>query len=365
MHTVLEKQILEKISAAGLPPSYMGSFSAVWNHLCSSGLKINSFDLLEALIKRRRLFKIAPNAFLKAIQERANFLGVDEAAFTKAAISAPRLFTLKLEILDRKVGDGVKLLGITRKQYIKAGLRFPALFGRPQKALENAAQSAKLLKISRIEFIEAACEQPTLFFHNPFRLVGNVTRSVVFLNITRDQFVKAALAYPSLFYSDPETIYGHVKQNARALGISEKEFVAIALKQPNLFLQSEENALSKIPYIKAIMEALGSTETLGSALEKVPPALKLRRSYLHARYILAKLGLKKGAIGSVIMTPNVKTTALITCYYLYQRALTGRGGRVLQILYAKGMIQKLPEDIQPLPPRTSINPKTHARKVPN
>jgi hypothetical protein len=60
--------------------------------------------------------------------------------------------------------------------------------------------------------------------------------------------------------------------------------------------------------------------------------------HLHARYVLAKLHLKRGTYGSLITLPASRASALIVDHFKRQIAATGKGARALQVMHAQGLI---------------------------
>jgi hypothetical protein len=70
---------------------------------------------------------------------------------------------------------------------------------------------------------------------------------------------------------------------------------------------------------------------------------------LHACYVLAKLGLKHGALSTLVALPSRKAEALLHGHYTQRMAATGKGKRALQIMHAAGLIKNLPTGISPMP----------------
>ncbi len=140
-----------------------------------------------------------------------------------------------------------------------------------------------------------------------------------------------------------------MRESARLFKISEAYFIAAALKQPVLFQQKPETLHHKLPYLTNINVALGIRETDNSQFLSFPPSLCYGTNRLHARYVLAKLGLKRGAYAKLLTLSAAKADQLIIDHFAKQIARTGKGARALQVMHAQGMISRLPEGISPIP----------------
>ena len=125
------------------------------------------------------------------------------------------------------------------------------------------------------------------------------------------------------------------------------DLLAAARKQPQLFYQSPDTLNGKLPYVKAIAEALGQPLTTSQLLAKFPSALTYAANHLHLRYTLAKTG-HATALTSVITMPSAKAETIAVTHYQSQIARTGTGRRTLQVMHAKGLIKSLPPGIDPI-----------------
>jgi hypothetical protein len=199
------------------------------------------------------------------------------------------------------------------------------------------------------DLLDAALKLPSLFYQKPETLSGNVEASAARLSLSKQAFVAAALNQPQLFYQKPETLNGNVEASAARLGLTKQTFVAAALKQPSLFCQKPETLKLKKSYITKISEALGSTDDFASFVRNAPVALSCSRSRLHACYVIAKLGLKHGSLGTLVVLPSRKVEELLHGHYTRRMAATGKGEKALQFMHAAGLIKALPTGISPMP----------------
>ena len=176
--------------------------------------------------------------------------------------------------------------------------------------------------------------------------------------INHFDLLDAALKQPTLFSQKPETLHGNVVESARLMQVSEAAFVAAALKQPQLFCQKPETLHGKLPYCVSIFEALGQKILPAAVFVSFPIALAYSHTHLHARYVLAKLNLRRGGYTSFVTLSAAKAQALITKHFERQIAETGKGTRALQVMHAQGIIKELPDGIQPIvrPPRRANSP---------
>jgi hypothetical protein len=283
-----------------------------------------------------------------------------------AALKRPQLFSQRPEIINGNVERSVALLGLAKEQFAAAALRWPSLFYQKPETLDgNVKRSAALLGLAKEQFTAAALRQPSLFGQKPKTLNGNIERSAALLGLTKTQFIAAALRQPSLFYQKPETLNGNVKRSAALLGLAKEQFVAAALRQPSLFYQKPETLSGKLPYLLKINEVLDEASCVASLLEIVPTVVAYGRNHLHARYVLAKLGLKRGAVSSLVVLSSRAASTLILDHFTLQIERTGKGRRALQVMHAQGLIATLPSGlatIQRPPKRTaSLSPRQAAR----
>jgi hypothetical protein len=80
-------------------------------------------------------------------------------------------------------------------------------------------------------------------------------------------------------------------------------------------------------------------------LRHSPSALTCSKNHLYARYILAKLGLRRGSARVSVKLPSAEATALIIEHFTARIETTGIGRRALQVMHARGIIAALPPDI--------------------
>ena len=218
---------------------------------------------------------------------------------------------------------------------------------------DNIERSAAIFNLTKSQFLAAAFKQPALFYRNPEALSSVVERNAAQFNIRKDQFIVAALRQPQLFYQKPETLSANVRESAVLLGLTETQFIAAALKQPSLFYQKPTTLSSKKPLIGLVCEALGDSRPFDRLFDAFPACVTYSRSRLHACYVVAKLGLKRGAFPSIARKSNRTISAIIVSHFEKQIERTGRGARALQVMHAQGLITTLPEGITPIerPPR--------------
>jgi hypothetical protein len=109
----------------------------------------------------------------------------------------------------------------------------------------------------------------------------------------------------------------------------------------------------KKPYVMRISEGLGEDRDFASLLQKIPNSLCYSRGRLHARYVIAKLGLKRGAISDLVVLSTADASAMIVGHFTRQIERAGTGVRALQVMHAQGLITTLPASITPIerPPR--------------
>jgi hypothetical protein len=69
---------------------------------------------------------------------------------------------------------------------------------------------------------------------------------------------------------------------------------------------------------------------------------------LHARYIIAKLGLFTRTLSGLLVLPARQADALIHAHFVDQMRAAGRGARALQVMHASGIIESLPPGVEPL-----------------
>jgi hypothetical protein len=215
-------------------------------------------------------------------------------------------------------------------------------------ALHSALSQGCTEPLEWFDLLGAARKHPGLFSQSPDTLNGNVTRSAELMGLAKEEFVAAARKQPQLFCQSPDTLNGNVTRSAALMGLAKDEFVAAARKQPQLFSQSPDTLNGKLPYLKAIAEALGQPLTTSQIIAKFPTALSYAANHLHLRYALAKTG-HATALTSVITMPSAKAEAIAVTHYQSQIAHTGTGRRTLQVMHAKGLLKSLPPGIDPIP----------------
>ena len=280
---------------------------------------------------------------------------VGHVELLNVVLKSPDFFSRKPETLDGNVERSAPLLGLTRAQFVAAGLKhLPLLAQKPETLNANVERSAAQFGLTRTQFIAVALKHPPLFSLKPETLDDNVERSAALLGLTRVQFVGAALKHPPLFYLKPETLNANVERSATLLGLTRTQFVGAALKQPQLFYLKPETLNGKKPYIMRIAEAVSDPREFSHLALLSPVALGRSRKYLHARYVVAKLDLKRGAFSTIINgISNARATGLIVDHFQRQIERTGTGVRALQVMHAQGLITTLPIGIASIerPPR--------------
>ena len=214
-------------------------------------------------------------------------------------------------------------------------------------------RSAALLGLTKQQIVKAALATPQLFYQKPTTLNGNVEGSATLLGLTKAQFTVTASRHPSLFTRRPATLNSNAQRSAELLGVTKQQFIAAAMRAPALFGQRPDTVNGKKPYIMKIGEALGEVRDFASLLQKVPNSLCYSRTRLHARYVVAKLGLKRGAISDLVVLSAADASAMIVGHFTRQIERTGTGARALQVMHAEGLITTLPTGIMPIerPPR--------------
>ena len=385
MNAELGKQLSEKILGAGFSIRELDWLTNLHALILASDISANYFDLLDAALKQPQLFCQKPKTLNDNSERSAALLGLTKAQFTAAALKQPQLFCQKPETINDKVersaallgltktqftavalkqpplfyqkpetlhdrvGRSAALLGLTKTQFTAAALKQPQLFyQKPETHNDNVERSAALLGITKTQFTAAALKQPPLFCQKPETLNDNVERSAALLGLTKTQFTGAALKQPPLFYQKPKTLSDNVERGAALLGITKTQFTAAALKQPPLFCHKPETLNDKKPYILRIRQELGEAANFAEILQKIPVSICYSRNRLHARYVLAKLGLKRGAFSSLVLLSNAKASALIIDHFVKQIERTGTGSRALQVMHAQGLIATLSSGIAPI-----------------
>jgi hypothetical protein len=192
--------------------------------------------------------------------------------------------------------------------------------------------------------------QPALFYQKPATLHANATRCAALLHISREQFNESALKHPPLFSLKPETVCANVARSAELLGVAREQFVAAALCQPPLFSLRPEGLKRKQFYLLKISEALASNNKMSINISGALIALCYGARRLHARFIIAKLGLMSTTLSGLLVLPAREADAIIHRHFTAQMQATGRGFRALQVMHASGLIQTLPPGVKPLGP---------------
>jgi hypothetical protein len=104
-----------------------------------------------------------------------------------------------------------------------------------------------------------------------------------------------------------------------------------------------------VPYLLNLGEVSGDHRSIGQLLEAFPAAFAFAPVHLHARYVLAKLGLRRGAFSSLTVLPNRIASKLILDHFTMKIAQTGKGERALQVMHAQDLIATLPSGITAIP----------------
>ncbi len=169
-----------------------------------------------------------------------------------------------------KLTKTAKLLGISESRYMEAAIQEPVLFFRlPEKINRSIEETAQLLGIRKSQYLGAALKYPVLFYQRPSSVHSRVKEAARLLNIDTAQYVEAALVLPELFYRSPQAINKNVRGAARLLKISKARYIGAALMQPQIFCQLPE----RIYYnIEAGAQAVGVSRTryIEAALQHPP-----------------------------------------------------------------------------------------------
>ena len=99
------------------------------------------------------------------------------------------------------------------------------------------------------------------------------------------------------------------------------------------------------PYIMRICRILGEPKTFAAAIQMIPQALSASKPRLLACYLLARFGLKRGVLSTLVTLPNAKVSALLTGYFSERIEDAAARGRVLHCLHDRGLIASLPRRI--------------------
>jgi hypothetical protein len=249
----------------------------------------------------------------------------------KSGLSPVKLERLEVlhNLLSRR-GGNVNCFAL-----LQAMIKGKLLTIQPQTLDDNVSYSATLLGMSKLQFIEVALRQPQLFSYSPQTLDSNTTRSAAALGLGKRQFVAAALKQPSLLIQRPETLESNAARSAELLQITKQQFVAAALRFPKLFQQNPDTVMAKIPYIKALAEAVGTPMDAATILLRIPVAIAYAKNHLHLRYVLARTG-HTTSVSTAIVMPHAKAEAIVIKHYIDK-------ARTLQVMYRKGLIKRLPE----------------------
>ena len=254
------------------------------------------------------------------------------------ALEAPTLFYSDPAGLVSKLERSAAFLQLSKQEFFKAVLRRPALLSfKPSTLAANISQTVALLGIFREEFIAAALRQPQLFVQKPETINGNIERGAKLLGLDKKAYTDAALSAASLFFQKPETIAANVERSAALLGLPRDDFLALARRHFPLFYLRPENVASKRPYILKLCKILGGLD-FATAVGSAPMALSNSKPRLQAAYIMAKYNLKQAGLSRLVTLPAAKTDALIRTYFTQQITDRARGARILEALYARGII---------------------------
>jgi hypothetical protein len=232
------------------------------------------------------------------------------------------------DLLSRDGGN------VNRFALLHAVIKGKLFTTQPQTLDANVSCSAALLGMSKSQFIAVALKRPQLFIQNPQTLDSNTARSAALLDLRRRQFVAAALKQPSLLYQRPENLDANASRSAEFLEITKQQFIAAALKLPQLFYQNPDTVKAKIPYIKAIAEAVGTPMDAATILLRIPVAIAYGKNHLHLRYVLARTG-RATSVSTAIVMSHAKAETIVIEHYIDK-------ARTLQVMYRKGLIKRLP-----------------------
>jgi hypothetical protein len=223
---------------------------------------------------------------------------------------------------------------VNRFALLQAAIKGKLFAIHPQTLDDNVSHSATLLGMSKPKFVEVALRQPQLFSQSPQTLDSNTARSAALLGLGKRQFVSMALRQPPLLYQRPETLESNAARSAELLQITKQQFVAAALRFPKLFHQNPDTVMAKIPYIKALAEAVGTPMDSATILLRIPVAIAYAKNHLHLRYVLARTG-HATSVSTAIVMPHAKAEAIVIKHYIDK-------ARTLQVMYRKGLIRCLP-----------------------
>jgi hypothetical protein len=106
------------------------------------------------------------------------------------------------------------------------------------------------------------------------------------------------------------------------------------IRFPKLFHQNLDTVMTKIPYIKALAEAVGTPMDAATILLRIPVAIAYAKNHLHLRYVLARTG-HATSVSTAIVMPHAKAEAIVIKHYIDK-------ARTLQVMYRKGLIKHLP-----------------------
>lgn len=336
--------------AVGLEPHHVSALVKLHRALCAAGAtKLSLSDLTQTVARQPQMLSQRQETLVSNVTSSAELLGIGRNEFLAAALRRPPLFCQNPSTIRCNVQRSARLLGIESKQFVRAALKQPQLlYQKPDTLWANVKLSANQLGVTRKAFVMAAMRQPALLYQKPATLGSNATRSAALLGIARRQFVAAALKHPPLFSLKPDTLHTNVARSAAMLGISRSQFVVAALRQPPLFSLRPENLKRKQQYLSRILQALAVNKRVPIDTSSVLAGLCYAAPRLHARYVIAKLGLFTKTFSGLLVLPARQADTLIRGHFVDQMRATGRGARALQVMHASGIIETLPPGVDPL-----------------
>ncbi|MEM1535187.1 MAG: hypothetical protein QW199_00605 [Candidatus Pacearchaeota archaeon] len=184
-------------------------------------------------------------------------------------------FRSKLE----KVVEAFSDEDLTYDEYLQAALEQPQLFYQSPDTIESNIRDL----VRRFEpegltvkaYLKAALEKPQLFCQSPDTIEFNIrdlVRRFEPEGLTVKAYLQAALEQPQLFYRSPDTIEFNIRDLVRRFepeGLTTKPYLKAALKRPQLFYRSpdtiefnirdlvrrfEPEGLTTKPYLKAALK---------------------------------------------------------------------------------------------------------------
>lgn len=248
-----------------------------------------------------QLFYQDPSSIQKHVESVVDLLapmGLNRAAFVKAAAKTPALLCLKPTTLQKNITGVVTAcqpMGLTADMYIKAACLYPSLFYQaPESIMPRVHQMIHLFRrngLPSTTYFKAACRAPALFCLNP-KTVEQTIDSAYHLfqhvGLTRKTYMKAACQCPSLFYQSSETFRHHAHQVMslfRRFKITqdERETIAFLLQFPVCLAYSADNL--KLRWLCACAEKEQGKEPGPSLLRRKKYQIEKTLHFDKERYV--------------------------------------------------------------------------------